>query len=197
MLGEIARANNVTSYLEVGARNGVSVRRIAQFMPKGSRIVIVDLPDGPWGTGESESSLKFVVRELTEFGYDVHLFLGDSKAPGIVAEVQRLGPYDLAYIDGDHTYKGVSADWQNYGPMADIVAFDDILATGKKFGSGANHGKRWQFGTATLWEEMVADERFDIRNLRGSETSKQGIGVVMNAARGIKIKVPAEPVEAE
>lgn len=38
---------------------------------------------------------------------------------------------DLLFIDGDHTYEGVKSDWEKYGPLADMVAFHDIVTPNK------------------------------------------------------------------
>jgi hypothetical protein len=48
----------VTSYLEVGSKFGGSLWRAANALPKGSRIVSVDLPGGTKAWKESEASLK-------------------------------------------------------------------------------------------------------------------------------------------
>ena len=79
-----------------------------------------DLPD-------PEPILRESIREIGAMGHEAHLFIGNSRAPSLVAAVQALGPYDFCFIDGDHSYEGVKADWENYGPHAKIVAFHDII----------------------------------------------------------------------
>lgn len=122
-------AKRSRSYLEIGARHGGTFNAMMRKMPKGSRGVVVDLPGGNWGE-ESEPFLRHVVEALRAEGYDIHLFLGDSKEPDIVEAVRALGPFDAALIDGDHLYEGVKADWINYGPMARTVIFHDIIGVG-------------------------------------------------------------------
>ena len=65
--------------------------------------------------------------------------------------MRQHGPYDLVFIDGDHSPAGVRADWQNYGPMARLVAFHDI---------DAEHGKLTparlaDYGVHQLWTELA------------------------------------------
>lgn len=62
---------------------------------------------------------------------------GDSRAPETVAQV--TGPFDFAFIDGDHTYEGVRADWLNYSPMmrpGALVAFHDTWPNGDRVEPG-------------------------------------------------------------
>jgi cephalosporin hydroxylase len=119
-------SEGVISYLEVGSKFGGSLWRAANALPKGSRIVSVDLPGGTKAWKESEAALKACHAALRARGYDTHAIWGDSKDPGVIAQVAALGPFDAALIDADHRLPGVTADFANYGPMARIVAFHDL-----------------------------------------------------------------------
>jgi len=122
----ILKKEQVQSYLEIGSKFGGSLWKIARALPKGSLIVSVDLPQGDGSFKESQPHLERCIDDLTAFGYDAHLFLGDSTDPTIVEWVAELAPFDACLIDGYHTEPFVRADWKNYGPMARIVAFHDI-----------------------------------------------------------------------
>lgn len=122
----LIREQQVRSYLEIGSKHGGSFWRISNSLPKGSRVVSVDLPHGDTSFKESKPNLEACVKELSERGYDAHLFIGDSTDPRIVAEVSKLGPFDLVFIDANHTEPYIWKDWSNYGPMAKMVAFHDI-----------------------------------------------------------------------
>src|SRR5262245_56081184 len=124
---EIVKRENVRSYLEIGCKFGGSLWRIGKILPRGSRLVAVDLPHGDhmhWK--HSQPHLETCIKHLVALGYDAHLFLGDSTNAKIVEKVCALGPFDLCLIDANHTEAFVRKDWANYGPMARIVAFHDI-----------------------------------------------------------------------
>lgn len=123
---ELLQRENVRSYLEIGSKHGGSLWIIARALPKGSRVVSVDLPHGDTSFKETEPTLKECVVALKGLGYDAHLFLGDSTDQSIVKAVEALGPFDACFIDANHTVPYVRSDWHNYGPMARMVAFHDI-----------------------------------------------------------------------
>jgi predicted O-methyltransferase YrrM len=121
-LAALLAREGVRSYLEIGSKSGGSLECMATALPTGSRIVSVDLPSG----AETRPQLEACVARLQDRGYDAHLILGDSTAPGIIEQVAALGPYDACFIDADHSLPYVTKDWNNYGSLARIVAFHDI-----------------------------------------------------------------------
>lgn len=117
----------VTRFLEVGSRYGGSLWRIAKALPKGSIIVSCDSGGGMGGNKPGAlESLKECIERLRQDGYHTHLIIGDSQREYAIDEVKRHAPFDAVFIDADHEYRGVKKDWQNYGPLARIVAFHDI-----------------------------------------------------------------------
>ena len=68
-------------------------------------------------------------------------------------------PYNIVFIDADHSYEAAPADWLNYGPLGKIVGFHDIIG---------------EVGVRQLWAELKAayqTEEF--------AQSHMGIGVVV------------------
>lgn len=120
---DIVKREGVRSYLEIGCKYGGTLWGVANALPSGSKVVAVDLP---WGKRETEPHLIGCVNELRKLGYDASLFLTDSTDPQTVAAVANHAPFDLLFIDANHTLPFVQKDWANYGPLARIVVFHDI-----------------------------------------------------------------------
>ena len=95
-------------------------------MPKGSRLVAVDQPNGPWGRTDSQISLTECVGELKRIGHDAHLFFGDSTSAKVIDEVRGLAPFDVMFIDANHTAPFVRKDFASYGQLARYCCFHDI-----------------------------------------------------------------------
>ncbi len=119
---DILKREGVRSYLEIGSKFGGSLKLAAHALPRGSLLVSVDLP-GKDTAGELLDTCNKIRREL---GHRVKLLISDSHDPNTVKWVSGFAPFDAAFIDGDHSFAGIEADWNNYGPMAKIVAFHDI-----------------------------------------------------------------------
>lgn len=159
----LLKTRKCSSLLEIGSSVGGSLARMAAVMPKGSQIVSVDLPiDETPKYLNPLDSLKETCRQISRLGATVNLFIGDSHSQKVVDAVSNLGPFDFIFIDGDHSYDGMKADWANYGPMGKIVAFHDIA------GPLEDCRRAW----AEIKAEGYATEEFV------SPTRKYGIGVV-------------------
>lgn len=146
---QLLRAHKVTKYLEIGARHGDTFHRIMSEVD--SIGVAVDLPMGKWGTNSAA--------DLTKATHDLvgraDMILGDSHDPVIHRQVRRYGVFDAVFIDGDHTYQGVRADYLAYSPIARIVALHDIGAPpGHTDGSGKHPVE-----VPALWRQAVSDRR--------------------------------------
>lgn len=154
----LLRKEKVSSYLEIGSKHGGSLWRIAnEVLPKGARVVSVDLPHGDNSFKESQPHLEACVKRLRKsLGFDAHLFIGDSTNKEIIAKVTALAPFDCCLIDANHTEPYVRADWANYGPLARIVCFHDVgwIANGRdtKFGKMPIH-------VPIIWDELKSQYR--------------------------------------
>lgn len=96
--------HGIEKILEIGYWQG-GLHKI--FMDWGMSVVSVDL--NPQG-----EALDTVIK-------------GDSRDPDIIGRVDALKPYDVVFIDGDHSYEGVSADIKNYGKLpCRFLIFDDF-----------------------------------------------------------------------
>lgn len=122
----LLQAEGVKSFLEVGSRWGGSLWKIANELPRGSKVVSVDSGGGTGKRAGSTQSLMECIIALRKRGYDARVIMADSQATVTVKNVERMGPYDAVFIDAGHDLQSVTADWHNYGPMARIVAFHDV-----------------------------------------------------------------------
>lgn len=161
----------VRSYLEVGCKNGDTFYEIMTSLPPGSVGVALDI-----GQRKHRDRLTRAVDELKRIGYSVQLILGDSRREAIVAQAALFAPFDMVFIDGDHSYKTAKSDWENYGPMGKMVGFHDI------------HGPEdWkEKGLAVmevpkLWREIIESGRPFVEFF--DEEEQVGIGVLLEGLR--------------
>ena len=118
-------------YAEIGSRYGGSLLYFGRLMPKNSKLIAIDLPNGPWGHINSEISLKNVANDLKLDGYNVDLIFGDSKSKEtedkLVSSLNNQ-QIDILFIDGDHSLLGVASDiniYTKYVKPNGIVIFHD------------------------------------------------------------------------
>lgn len=165
----LLRGRGVRRYLEIGARHGDTFHEVMLGLPEGSAGVAVDLPGGLWGTLKSRNSLRSAVADLNKRGYKCSVLFGNSQTDATKRLVVGRGPYDAILIDGDHTLAGVTRDWGQYGDMAPIVAFHDIVGEGCR-----EKVKNREVEVPILWES-IKQSRETVEFV--GEGSRMGIGV--------------------
>ena len=167
------REKEIGSYLEIGAKFGGSLWAVSQVMPKGARLVAVDLPNGQWGRSDSEESLRTCFDDLKKNGFDAHLFLADSTAEKTVKSVQALAPFDCVFIDANHTEPYVRKDFANYGKLAKHCCFHDV-----SWNNPTPPG-RMAIQVPKVWKELkeAYRERAEFREIR-LEERHNGIGII-------------------
>ncbi len=113
---------------------------------------------------------------------------GDSKASATIANIKaQLGTQkiDFLFIDGDHSYKGVKADFETYLPlMAEngIIAFHDIVPDFKtRFGKDTG---MWVGEVPKYWKELKNQYPDTMEIIENPEQDGQGIGVVIIDNKG-------------
>lgn len=117
--------------LEIGSRYGSMLLLWSDILPKGSMIRAIDLPSGEGMCEEGNESILAVMEECKGKGIDAKLHEGNSRDPVSVAWARAEGPYDLVFIDGEHSEEALAADWKNYNELAPIIAIHDIGKTSK------------------------------------------------------------------
>ncbi len=183
-LAGIAKNIPVRNYLEIGCRNGISIQAMTLNggLVPGANIVAVDMPGGPWGNWGTEKNLIQCGKNMIQLGYTMEIELADSQKELTVEWVRKRGPYDLVYIDADHRYEGVKKDFENYAPMAKIIALDDIAAIGTKVTQkvgkdGEPEQIMPELGVHRFWKELKDDPNYLLASYIHGEGSPQGIGI--------------------
>lgn len=175
-LADLLAEEGVRSFLEVGSKFGGSLRRIGEKLVVPSRIVSVDLPGGTKAWAHSSAALTDTVKDLSAKGHETHLIWGNSQDREIVDRVRGLGPFDAIFIDADHRWAGVSADWDNYSPMGRIIVFHDIAW---------RRAPEWvgtRIDVPEFWNSIKL--RYRHREIKQCPTGKNnGIGVLWKISR--------------
>ena len=128
-------------YLEIGTLFGGSATLAALFVT--GRVYCVD-PFG-WAPGQtrspSEPSKEFAQGTALDFGAEKKITIFAQKHPPLPPQLEHVR-FDIAFIDGDHSYKGVLADWENLKDRVDrYILFHDV--------ENPHFGARQVFGLAS------------------------------------------------
>lgn len=82
------------------------------------------------GTGWTEDDYAAHIKNIhNDFGLEQPtLIIGSSTDDSMVYEAMKQSPFDIVYVDGDHSESGALSDFNNYAPMVKIggyLAIDD------------------------------------------------------------------------
>lgn len=119
--------------LEIGTAQGGVFWLLCRLAAPDAILVSLDLPPDERHSGGERISID--LQSMKQPGQTIHVVHGDSHAVQTrnhVAELLDGRSLDLLFIDGDHTYEGVSLDYQMYSPLVapgGITGFHDIVKT--------------------------------------------------------------------
>jgi predicted O-methyltransferase YrrM len=154
---------------EIGTSGGGTLYLLTRVSREDALVISVDLLV-PLHTQAARA-------RLARAGQHVMSISGDSHAPETKAKVQELlagEPLDVLFIDGDHSYEGVRADFEHYSPLVrpgGLIALHDINSNQVEGGSAISGD------VPRYWQELKAGRR--TRELIADpEQDGYGIGVV-------------------
>jgi predicted O-methyltransferase YrrM len=161
-LYRLVRALGPATIAEIGRFRGGGTFLLAAAMPDGSRLVSYDTHlkvGAPDAGAELDSELRAA---LARYGLAdrVELVVGDSRSAPAPAE-----PCDLVFLDGDHSYEGVRADYERWETLLrpdGHLLLHDALA---ERALAVPHD-----GVAQLAAEIERDERSGLRRVGSAGT---------------------------
>jgi predicted O-methyltransferase YrrM len=132
-------SGQLQSVLEIGSCEGRTLRMLSEIAAPGAVLRSIDKEEHPEWTMNST-----IMRAQ---GFDIQRYTGDSTDPQTLKWSREWAPYDMIFIDGDHTYEGVKRDFENYAWLGARIVLHDI-----------NHPDEGEdgseFGVRRFWREM-------------------------------------------
>lgn len=129
---EILLARRPKVVVEIGTCHGGTLRAWCECATDDALLISVDMPGGEFGGGYDDWQGGQIARHRRA-GQQLILLRGDSHDADThrrVLETLAGRTIDFLFIDGDHTYEGVRADFEDYAPFvsqAGIVALHDVV----------------------------------------------------------------------
>jgi cephalosporin hydroxylase len=124
-LAHLVRKAKPLRTMEIGIYQGGTIALWAQLMPSNGNLIGVDF--------KLSGSIENRIRAKMKTGQSLYLLEADShtietrnRLFGIIGD----NKLDLLFIDGDHSYEGITRDFKDYCPLVrpgGIVAFHDIV----------------------------------------------------------------------
>jgi predicted O-methyltransferase YrrM len=152
--------------VEIGTHLGGTLFCWTKLASPDATIISVDLPGGEPADAFSD---------FPSSGQKLICVRGDSSAPETLAEIQAKlegRGIDFLFIDGDHRYDAVRADYERYGSLVrrgGLIALHDIVADRSRPSSEVHR----------LWAEVAPSVRAEsILDLDSRDGFGMGIGLV-------------------
>jgi cephalosporin hydroxylase len=193
-LQEFLKEEKIARVLEVGTWTGGTALLWAKMVSRYDDGVVYCLDLGfSYGVHYANEPGTEIMREYsdqvyrhTRYNKYIKELAGDTHDPAFIEQVKNVvgGPVDFIFIDGDHSYEGVKADFLNYAPLIKVggaIAFHDII--------DSEHHRHYGCFVAQFWEELKSgpgvkfwefiDNNEYLGNSRNVMPSRSmGIGVV-------------------
>lgn len=121
------QCKNFKSILEIGSREGGVLMTLHNVLPLETKLYSIDLGSDIEGEKPPHHmTLEAAVDAISKDGRSIELKFGDSTLDEQIEWARQRAPFDFIFIDGDHSYEGVKADFNNYRAFAQVIGFHDI-----------------------------------------------------------------------
>ncbi len=158
--------------LEIGTSHGGTLYLLSRLASSDASIISVDLRGGTHGGGYSRLRTP-IYKSFARGRQRIHLINGNSHEDSTLTKVRHIlngRDVDFLFIDGDHTYDGVKADFDMYSGLVrngGIVAFHDIV----------EHIVDPSVKVSTFWNEVKSNYEHD-EIVKDWKQGWGGIGVI-------------------
>jgi predicted O-methyltransferase YrrM len=123
-------ARNKRRLAEIGVWEGGTTKMLRRVMaPDGVLFAIDPFPGGRAGLSYQRPIAHGEVRRIRN---GTVVWLRTTGAQAVSDPRVAAAPFDFIFIDSDHTFEGLEADWQAWTPLAsDIIALHDVIGDPK------------------------------------------------------------------
>jgi predicted O-methyltransferase YrrM len=159
--------------LEIGTSNGGTLFLLSRVATEDACVISIDLPLGPYGGGYPAWKRLFY-KSFARKDQVIRLIRADSHEPVAQKKVEAIlqaNRIDLLFIDGDHTYEGVRADFEMYEPFVKeggMIVFHDIVS------------HRWEHdcGVDRFWDE-IRNSHEHLEFIENPNQGWAGLGLIL------------------
>lgn len=178
-LVEILRELGPVAICEIGAAGGGTTFLLAHASPADAVIITVDLA--------FPEKRKAALRQFALPGQKLVCLQADSHLPESLTAVKESlagRSLDVLYLDGDHSYEGVKADFELFSPLVrpgGLIVFHDIVPDFKsRYGIETSS---YVGGVPQFWKELKASYQRVEELVEDSTQDGFGIGILHWEAR--------------
>jgi len=171
-LAKIISARRPSLICEIGTNLGGTLLLWCALAKPDAKIISIDMPGGPFGGGYRRYRTNYY-RSFAYRDQELLLLRLDSHAPETFRYVHEFcanEKLDFLFIDGDHTYEGVKADFETYSKLVGpngLIVFHDIAPT-----------TDLRVGVSRFWREVR--KRHRAQQIIAKEDQRgAGIGVIV------------------